>query len=149
MINQCYPAIFYSYFPIKTLTQITLINKQLFDRRQKQKLHKVGYKHYKTCQITYLLYLAMQQIRLVEPLVPRACITATSPVSLSNIGSLVLLPSQPLQPGTAADDNWSSNSTLKTNPLSKALRSPMPLQGQKWLHIICQDPQGPGSGVAH
>ena len=83
LINQCYPAIFYSEFPIKTLTQINLIYKLLLDRRQKQqKLQKVGYKHYKTCQFTYLLYLAMQQIRLAEPLVPRACITRTSPVSL-------------------------------------------------------------------
>ena len=63
MINQCYPAIFYSEFPIKTLTQINLIYKQLLDRCQKQKLQKVGYKHYKTCQFTYLLYVAMQQIR--------------------------------------------------------------------------------------
>ena len=89
MKNQCYPAIFYSEFPIKTLTQINLNYKQLFDRRQKQKLQKVGYKHYKTCQFTSLLYLPMQQIRLAEPLVPRACITVTSPVSLSNIGSLL------------------------------------------------------------
>ena len=88
-MNQCYPAIFYSKFPIKTLTQINLINKQLLDRGQKQKLQKVGYKHYKTCQFTYLLYLAMQQIRLAGPLVPRECITGTSPVSLSNIGSLI------------------------------------------------------------
>ena len=84
MINQCYLAIFYSEFPIKTLTQINLIYKQLFDRRQKQKLQKIGYKHYKTCQFTYILYLPMQQIRLAEPLVPRACITGMSPVLLSN-----------------------------------------------------------------
>ena len=90
MINQCYPAIFYSKFPIKTLTQINLNYKQLFNRSQKQKLQKVGYKHSKTCQFTYLLYLPMQQIRLAEPLVPRACITGMSPVSLSNIGSLFI-----------------------------------------------------------
>ena len=90
MINQCYPAIFYSEFPIKTLTQINLNYKQLFDRPQKQKLQKVGYKHYKTCQFTYLLYLPMQQICLAEPLVSRACISGTSPVSLSNIGSLII-----------------------------------------------------------
>ena len=87
-VLSCY---IYSEFPIKTLTQINLNYKQLFDRRQKQKLQKVGYKHYKTCQFTYLLYLAIQQIRLAEPLVPPACITGTSPVSLSNIGSLVTL----------------------------------------------------------
>ena len=75
---------------IKTLTQINLNYKQLFNRSQKQKLQKVGYKHSKTCQFTYLLYLPMQQIRLTEPLVPRACITGMSPVSLSNIGSLFI-----------------------------------------------------------
>ena len=32
----------------------------------------------------------MQQIRLAEALVPRACITGTSSVSLSNIGSLLI-----------------------------------------------------------
>ena len=70
LINQCYPAIFYSEFPIKTLTHNLNYKQRFFDRRQKQKLQKVGYKHDKTCQFTYLLYLPMQQIRSAEPLVP-------------------------------------------------------------------------------
>ena len=37
----------------------------------------------------------MQQIHLAEPLVPRACITGTSPVSLSNIGSLFVVQNLP------------------------------------------------------
>ena len=87
LINQCYPGIFYSEFPIKTLTHNNLNYKQLFGQTSQTKTAEAD----KTCQFTYLLYLPMQQIHLAEPLVPRACITETSPVSLSNIGSLLVV----------------------------------------------------------
>ena len=89
LINQCYPGIFYSEFPIKTLTHNNLNYKQLFGQTSQTKTAEGRLKADKTCQFTYLLYLPMQQIHLAEPLVPRACITRTSPVSLSYIGSLV------------------------------------------------------------
>ena len=50
-IDQCYPPIFYSEFPIKTLTHNNLNYKQLFDRRHKQKLQKVGYKQTKPANL--------------------------------------------------------------------------------------------------
>ena len=85
LINQWYPAIFYSEIPIKTLTHNNLNYKQLFRQTSKTKTAEVSYKHDKTCQFTYLLYLPMQQICLAKPLIPRACITATSPVFLLSI----------------------------------------------------------------
>ena len=37
LINQCYPAIFYSEFPIKTLKHINMNYKQLFQQTSKTK----------------------------------------------------------------------------------------------------------------
>ena len=51
LINQCYPGIFYSEFPIKTLTHNILNYKQLFGQTSQTKLQKVGYNQTKPANI--------------------------------------------------------------------------------------------------
>ena len=57
MINQCYPLIFYSEFPMKTLTHNNLNYKQLFGQTSQTITAEGGYKQTKPANLPIFSYL--------------------------------------------------------------------------------------------